>query len=158
MKKVRYVEKILESTELGIFVYSEELNSFELQTDKVHWSLKMDNQMEEATQLMKRAEVLSKKMCEFNTKAKESIVEELLDYKNDFWPEYDEDDESLDWEKVDAGEYDITRERFAKSITLLDIELSFDKIYLEYDDGDLFGGHRIHVLFDGNGQLLKAEI
>ena len=152
------MEKILESTVLGIFVYSEELNSFELQTDKVHWSLKMDNQMEEATQMIKRAEILSKNMYEFNTKAKESIAEELLVYKNDFWPEYDEDDESLDWEKVDAGEYDITRERFAESITLLNIEINVDKIYLEYDDGNLFGGHRIHVLFDKNGQLLKAEI
>jgi hypothetical protein len=152
------VEKILDSIVLGIFVYREELNSFNLQLDKVHWILKMDNQMQEAAQLMKRAEGLYKNMHEFNAKVKESIAEELLVYKNDFWPDYDEDDENLDWDKVDAGEYDITRKRFTESITLLEIEINVDNIYLEYDDGELFGGHRIHVLLDKNGQLLKAEI
>ncbi|QUW21122.1 DUF2262 domain-containing protein [Sporosarcina sp. Marseille-Q4063] len=152
------MEKILKSTELGIFVYNEELISYELEIDKVPWSLKMNDQMEKADQLMKRAEVLFKNRHEFNTKVKVSIAEELLDYKNDFWPVYDEDDENLDWDKVDAGEYDTTRERFTEAITLLGIEIKVDNIYLEYDDGDLFGGHRIHVLLDKNGQLLKAEI
>ena len=48
-------------------------------------------------------------------------MEELIEYKNDFWPEYDENDEHLDWDAVDAGEYDMTKETFEQSITLMDI-------------------------------------
>ena len=54
-------------------------------------------------------------------KAKIAIAKELIEYKNDFWPEYDENDEHLDWDAVDAGEYDMTKETFEQSITLMDI-------------------------------------
>ena len=34
---------------------------------------------------------------EFDKNAKVAIAEELIEYKNDFWPEYDENDEHLNW-------------------------------------------------------------
>nr|WP_073569524.1 DUF2262 domain-containing protein [Bacillus pacificus] len=95
---------------------------------------------------------------EFDKNAKVAIAEELIEYKNDFWPEYDENDEHLNWEAVDAGEYDITKETFEKSITLMDIVMRENDIYCEYNDGDLFGGHRIHASFDYEHNLLDAEI
>ena len=82
----------------------------------------------------------------------------MIHYKNDFWPEYDENDEHLNWDAVDAGEYDVTKEKFAEAITLYDIEIRATDIYCEYHDGDLFGGHRIHAYFDNDYKLLSAEV
>lgn len=60
----------------------------------------------------------------------------LIELKNDNW--------------LEEGENEVSSEEFINRITLLYI--SFDvkegdtiKSYLEYDDGDLFWGHRIHV-------------
>ena len=51
----------------------------------------------------------------------------------------DENDEHLDWDAVDAGEYDMTKETFEQSITLMDIVMRENDIYCEYNDGDVFG-------------------
>ncbi|PZD97246.1 hypothetical protein DNH61_02475 [Paenibacillus sambharensis] len=86
------------------------------------------------------------------------IAEELLDFKNDFWPEYDENDVELDWDAVDAGDYNITIEEFVELISLIEIEIRSNEIYCEYLDGGLFGGHRIHAYFSYDYELNKADI
>jgi len=45
--------------------------------------------------MIKRAEVLFLCLEEFEQMAKTAITEKLIDYKNDFWPEYYEDYENL---------------------------------------------------------------
>ena len=59
---------------------------------------------------------------------------------------------------VDAGEYDMTKETLEQSITLMDIVMRENDIYCEYNDGGVFGGHRIHASFDNQYNLLAAEI
>ncbi|CKF15338.1 Uncharacterized protein conserved in bacteria [Streptococcus pneumoniae] len=116
------------------------------------------NEHVQVHEMLKRAEKLYVCLEEFDKKAKLAIAEELIEYKNDFWPEYDENDEHLDWNAVDAGEYDMTKETFEQSITLMDIVMRENDIYCEYNDGDVFGGHRIHASFDNEYNLLAAEI
>ena len=106
--------------------------------------------------MIKRAEKLFIFLEGFEQIAKISIAEKLIDYKNDFWPDYDEDDENLNWAAVDAGEYDITKEEFAEAIILYEIRVN--DIYCEYHDGGLFGGHRIHAYFDNDYKLLNADV
>ncbi len=125
---------------------------------KVHWELDVRNEHVHVYEMIKRAEKLYICLEEFDKNAKVAIAEELIEYKNDFWSEYDENDKHLNWEAVDAGEYDITKETFEKSITLMDIVMRENDIYCEYNDGDLFGGHRIHASFDYEHNLLDAEI
>ncbi|KRG16466.1 DUF2262 domain-containing protein [Lederbergia galactosidilytica] len=140
----------------GTFQYNQHVKSFKLEIGSIYWSL--DNEHADLSELVCKAEELYSVLEDFNKKTKMAIAQELIDYKNDFWPEYDEDDETLDWDAVDAGEYDISVEIFIKAITLLDIEINAQGIYLEYDDGDLFGGHRIHAKFDYDYKLLQATI
>ncbi|CAM4227567.1 DUF2262 domain-containing protein [Lederbergia lenta] len=149
------MQKSIES-KLGTFIHNEHLKSFKLESGPIHWSLNENHVSLEET--IKRAETLFSVLEEFNIEAKIAIAKELIVYKNEFWPEYDEDDETLDWDAVDAGAYDTTLEEFCHAITLLDIEINEKSIYLEYDDGDLFGGHRIHATFDYDYKLLKAAI
>ena len=47
----------------------------------------------------------------------------MINYKNDFWPEYDENDEHLNWDAVDAGEYDITKENSQKQLRSMKLKL-----------------------------------
>ena len=61
-----------------------------------------------------------------------------------------------DW--IDAGKYDVTREAVKKAITLCDVQISFDIICCEYKDSDLFGGHRMHALFDHDYKLISADV
>ncbi|MBE5106037.1 DUF2262 domain-containing protein [Bacillus thuringiensis] len=152
------MEKSIKSKLIGMFIFNETFHTYQQNKGKVHWELDTGNERVHVYEMMKRAERLYICLEEFDKKAKGVIAEELIDYKNDFWPEYDENDEHLNWDAVDAGEYDITKEIFEKSITLMDIVIRANDIYCEYNDGDLFGGHRIHASFDNDYNLLHAEI
>ena len=143
---------------IGIFTYNDFTKSYEQNEGKIHWTLKIENEIDDVTIIIKKAEKLFNCIEEFDKKAKEAIADELIDYKNDFWPEYDENDINLDWDAVDAGEYNVTKDKFVELITFHDIEIGENDIYCEYNDGDLFGGHRIHACFNNDYQLLSADV
>lgn len=143
----------------GIFHYQEDFQSYELDDGKIYWALQPSNEDDhEVRDLIQKAEQLHKDLAAFEPKAKAAIAEELIDYKNDVWLEYDEDDEDLDWDAVDAGEYAVSKEAFAAFMSLLHIDIRTDEIYLEYDDGEMFGGHRIHAHFDFDYNFIKADV
>ncbi|MEH7110044.1 DUF2262 domain-containing protein [Bacillus sp. JJ1764] len=152
------MEKSIQSRLIGVFTYNDDRKVFEANEGKIHWKLDIRNEFVDVDEMLKKAEKLFSCIEEFDKNAKVSIADKLIDYKNDFWPEYDEDDEYLNWDTVDAGEYDITKEKFQEAITLYDIEIRANEIYCEYDDGDLFAGHRIHAYFDNNYELLRADV
>ena len=152
------MEKIIQSESMGIFTYNEDTKTFEANKRKIHWQLNIIDELVNQNEMLKRAEALFLVLEEFDRKAKIAIAEKLIDYKNDFWPEYDENDENLNWDAVDAGEYNVTKEKFAEAIILYNIEFRADDIYCEYNDGDLFGGHRIHAHFDNDYKLLNTEV
>jgi hypothetical protein len=150
--------KSIKSELIGMFIFNETFHTYEQEEGKVHWGLDIGKELVHVHEMMKRAERLYICLEAFDRKAKVAIAEELIDYKNDFWPEYYENDEQLNWDAVDAGEYDMTKETFEKSITLMDIVIRENDIYCEYNDGDVFGGHRIHASFDNEYNLLEAGI
>ncbi|WP_436866211.1 DUF2262 domain-containing protein [Bacillus fungorum] len=152
------MEKSIKSELIGMFIFNETFQTYEQNEGKLHWGLDTGNECVHVHEMMKRAEKLYICLEEFDRKAKVAIAEELIEYKNDFWLEYDENDEQLNWDAVDAGEYDMTKEIFEKSITLMDIVMRENDIYCEYNDGDLFGGHRIHASFDDEYNLLDTGI
>ncbi|MFD0050970.1 DUF2262 domain-containing protein [Actinomycetes bacterium NPDC127524] len=148
------MKKTIWSSLIGVFHYNEELNNFEYQEGNIDWTLDCNN----IEEILKIAEQVYINLEEFDKIAKKAIATELLQYKNEFWPDYDENDESLDWDAVDAGEFDITIEEFEEIITLSNINIKKSGIYCEYKDGGLFGGHRIHAYFDNEFKLDKANI
>ncbi|MFK0523826.1 DUF2262 domain-containing protein [Paenibacillus illinoisensis] len=152
------MEKSIHSELIGTFIYEELSRAYTYEKGPVHWTLEISDDKANIYEIMQRAENLYRVLHGFDKQAKVSIADELTSYKNDFWPEYDEDDEHLDWDEVDAGKYDVTPETFAASIKLLDIVIRHEDIYCEYDDGELFGGHRIHAYFDNDHRLRSAEI
>lgn len=152
------MKRTIESKLIGVFVYNDNFKSYRQDEGEIHWSLDMRDENSDVNEMLKRAEKLFICIKEFDKKAKLAIAERLIDYKNDFWPEYDEDDENLDWDAVDAGEFDVTIEKFVEKITLYDIKIKANNIYCEYHDGDLFGGHRIHAHFDNDYNLLSADV
>lgn len=152
------MEKSIKSELIGVFTYNEEMKAYEAHEGKIHWKLDISHEGVDVKEMAKSAEKLFLRLEEFDKNAKKAIAEKLIAYKNDFWPEYDEDDENLDWDAVEAGEYDVTKEQFEKALTLYDIIIRANDFYCEYDDGDLFGGHRIHTHFDYDGKLLSAEV
>ncbi|MED4400153.1 DUF2262 domain-containing protein [Metabacillus fastidiosus] len=152
------MEKSIKSELIGLFIFNADCKAYEQNEGKIHWQLNMRDEYTDINEMIKRAEKLFLRIEEFNKKAKAAIAEKLIDYKNDFWPEYDENDEHLNWDAVDAGEYDVTKEEFEEAITLYDIAIRADDIYCEYDDGDLFGGHRIHAYFDNDYTLLSVDV
>ena len=152
------MEKTIQSKLIGVFTYNEDRKTFETSKGKIHWTLDMRNELVDKNEMIKRAEKLFIFLEKFDQTAKIAITEKLIDYKNDFWLEYDEDDENLNWDAVDAGEYNVTKEEFAEAITLYDIKIRANDIYCEYHDGDLFGGHRIHAYFDNDYKLLNADV
>ncbi len=152
------MEKSIKSELIGVFTYNEEMKAYAANEGRVHWKLDISHEGVDVKEMIKSAEKLFVRLQEFDKNAKKAIAEKLIAYKNDFWPEYDEDDKNLDWDAVDAGEYDVTKEQFEKALTLYDIVIRANDFYCEYDDGDLFGGHRIHTYFDYDGNLLSAEV
>ncbi|WP_080848385.1 DUF2262 domain-containing protein [Cytobacillus gottheilii] len=149
------MERKLEIPAIGMFTYSEGFKCYEHHLSTIHWSISTEADIGGN---IKIAEKLFTNLEAFNQKAKQKIAQELIDLKNEHWFEYDENDENLDWDAVDAGVYDTTIEEFAEAITLLDIEINRNGIYCEYGDGELFGGHRIHAYFNKKGVFLKADI
>ncbi|WP_256762148.1 DUF2262 domain-containing protein [Cohnella sp. WQ 127256] len=152
------MDRVIRSELIGAFVYEGISKAYSHKDGYIHWSLGMKNELADINEMMKRAEKLFACIQEFDENAKIAIADKLINFKNDFWPEYDENDESLNWDEVDAGKYDVTKEVFGKLITLLDIVINENNIYCEYNDGELFGGHRIHVYFNNEYELLSADI
>lgn len=152
------IEKSIRSEVIGVFTYHEVCKVYEQHEGGIHWTLDSRDGCADVHEMIKRAEKLFLCIAEFDKRAKVAIALALIDYKNDFWPEYDADDEKIDWDAVDAGKYDVTTEKFAETITLYDVEIRVNGIYCEYDDGDLFGGHRIHAYFNDHYELLKADV
>ncbi|MGD6845389.1 DUF2262 domain-containing protein [Bacillus infantis] len=146
--------KTIRSSLIGVFHYNEELNNYEHEEGKIHWTLDCNN----IEEILKIAEQVYINLGELDRNAKKAIATELIQYKNEFWPEYDENDESLVWDAVDAGEFDTKIEEFEEVITLSHINIKISVIYCEYNDGGLFGGHRIHAYFDNDFKLVKANI
>lgn len=145
------------SNALGLFRYDETTKKFKNCAGNIYWSLNSNNTMD-AKQLLLIAESLFSSIEVFHKQVRTSVAAYLLDYKNDFWPEYDENDPTLSWEAVDAGEYNLTQEKFVSSITLYDVVISKEVINCEFHDGDLFGGHRIHASFSHDLKILEASI
>ncbi|MFP4977288.1 DUF2262 domain-containing protein [Paenibacillus sp. CN-4] len=156
------MEQTLRSRVIGTFTYDKLTNDYTAETPgergTVYWSLKLSEDGADAAVLLERADRLYEELSRFDAMARAAIAAELTEYKNDFWPEYDEDDENLDWDAVDAGVYAVSEARFAEAIRLLDIELRSGRLYCEYEDGELFGGHRIHAYFDENYKLVSADV
>ncbi|MEO4054723.1 DUF2262 domain-containing protein [Solibacillus sp. CAU 1738] len=152
------MEKSIKSELIGVFTFSEDCKEYQQNEGKIHWSLDIRGEYIDINKMIKRAEKLFVCIEEFDKKAKVAIAEKLIDYKNDFWPEYDENDENLNWDAVDAGEYNVTKAEFEEAIILYDIKIRANDIYCEYYDGDLFGGHRIHTYFDNDYNLLSADV
>ncbi|WP_342566658.1 DUF2262 domain-containing protein [Psychrobacillus sp. FSL K6-4046] len=145
------------SDALGLFSYNETTKNFENYKGNIHFILNSIN-IGGAKELLIGVEKQFSTVEVFEQHVKTSVAENLLDYKNDFWPEYDENDPNLNWEAVDAGEYNITLKEFVSSISLSDVVINKHAIYCEFYDGDLFGGHRIHATFSRDLKLLKANI
>lgn len=137
-----------------MFNYNVEINKYEHKEGNIRWTIDYLN----VDEILKIAEQLYINLEEFDKGAKKAISIELINYKNEFWPEYDENDENLDWDAVDAGEFNITLEKFGETITLYDINIGKSEIYCEYQDGGLFGGHRIHAYFDHDYKFIKANV
>ncbi|MCM3172986.1 DUF2262 domain-containing protein [Paenibacillus sp. MER 99-2] len=152
------MQKVIHSKIMGSFKYDEQFNTYEHTEGKVYYTLRLEQDCANVDELMSRAEKIFCETAEFENKAKAQVAHHLIDYKNDFWPEYDEDDENLNWDDVDAGKYDVSIEDFVKAIILLDIEIRKNQIYCEFSDGDLFGGHRIHAGFDYEYRLIQADV
>lgn len=152
------MEKSIKSELIGVFTFNEHCKAYKQNEGKIHWKLDIRKNYVDVNEMIKRAEKLFLCIAEFDKKAKAAIAEKMIDYKNDFWPEYDENDEKLNWDAVDAGEFNVTKEEFEKAITLYDIEIRANDIYCEYCDGDLFGGHIIHAYFDNEYNLLSSDV
>lgn len=152
------MELILKVNGIGHFEYNTELYSYIHSRGRVHWALKIVDESTVVDELVRKAELLFVELDRFEELAKMKIAEELIDFKNDVWLEYDENDPELDWDAVDAGEYDLSIGEFIESITLIDIEIRSNEIYCEFSDGDLFGGHRIHAYFSDDYKLKQADI
>ncbi len=152
------MKKTITSEWMGIFTFDEGNKSYWLDQGGRRWSIEVLDGQVDVQALLKRAEKLFHCIEQFDQEAKRAIAERLVHYKNDFWPVYDENDEKLDWEAVDAGEYDVTPEAFEEAITLCDIQIAPNHIYCEYKDGDLFGGHRIHASFGKDYKLISADV
>ncbi|MEW4282626.1 DUF2262 domain-containing protein [Priestia koreensis] len=142
------------SSIIGIFTCNEQMGWYEQTDGVVRWCIEAEGVLT----LLNKAEQLYRKLGVFDQTAKEAIADKLLSYKNDFWPEYDENDPDLDWDAVDAGAFDVTKDEFVSSLRLYDVVIKKAGVYGEYHDGDLFGGHRIHVTFDEQGRVLEASI
>jgi hypothetical protein len=89
------MEKTIQSKLIGVFTYNEDRKTFETSKGKIHWTLDIRNELVDKNEMIKRAEKLFIFLEKFDQTAKIAIMEKLIDYKNDFWPEYDEDDENL---------------------------------------------------------------
>ncbi|MHA7966786.1 DUF2262 domain-containing protein [Paenibacillus sp. CAU 1782] len=152
------METTIKSQTMGSFVYNKEFNAYEKNDGKVSFALNLKDKKTDAYELMARAEAIFAKYQIFEQLVKPQIARELIDYKNDFWPEYDEYDENLDWDEVNTGKYDLTEAVFETKITLLHIHIHPTHIYCEFNDGEMFGGHRIHSEFDYEYQLISADI
>jgi len=152
------LDKSIHSEHIGTFVYEEMSRAYTHEEGSIHWTLEISDDKANVYEMVQRAEKLYKVIQEFDKQARVAIADELTSYKNDFWPEYDENDEHLNWDEVDAGKYDVTPDTFAASIKLLDIVIRNEDIYCEYDDGELFGGHRIHAYFESDYRFRSAEI
>ena len=61
-----------------------------------------------------------------------------------------------DW--VDTGKYDVTLEAVKKAITLVMFKSALAPSAENINMGDLFGGHRIHALFDHGHKLISADV
>lgn len=152
------MDSTIKSQTMGSFVYNKEFNVYENNDGKISYALNMKDDKTDANELMARAEEIFAKYQTFEQLVKPQIARELIDHKNDNWPEYDEDDENLDWDEVDAGKYNVSELKFESLITLLHIHIYPTHIYCEFDDGELFGGHRIHSEFDYEYQLISTDI
>ncbi len=142
---------------IGEFVYCKSNKAFENKDHYIHWCVDT-NDVDVAKPLIKKAEQIYLEIAVFEKNAKLLIAKELVEFKNDFWPDYDEHDESLNWDDVNAGVFDVSVESFYKKIRRLVIIVFEDEIYCEFKDGDLFGGHRIHAHFDNDYKLKEASI
>ncbi len=82
---------------------------------------------------------------EWDNKAKNFAATKLLELKNDFW--LDEDEEEL------------THEDFLERLQLETLNIKSDGgLTFWYDDGDLFAGHVLIVEANVNGDFINAEI
>lgn len=150
------MKEAISSQSMGNFTFDEATKAYITDEKGIHWSLNMSQEGADAQVLLQKAETLFASMEQFEQKAKRAIAGKLVHYKNEFWPDYDE--ENVDWDAVDAGEYDVTIEAFEAAIALCDVDIRMENIYCEYKDGDLFGGHRIHAYFDDDYTLIKADV
>lgn len=100
---------------IGVFTYNKDLKKFTAIHGEIHWILDIE-ELADKNNFIGKVEKLSLVIEAFDLKARRDIAEKLIQYKNDFWPEYDEDDGNLNWDAVEAGAYDVTIEEFAEAI------------------------------------------
>lgn len=117
----------ISSDAFGLFSYKETTKNFENCKGNIHFSLN-NISIGSAKELLIGVEKQFSTVEVFEQHVKTSVAENMLDYKNDFWPEYDENDPNLNWEAVDAGKYNITLEEFVSSITLSDVVINKHEI------------------------------
>lgn len=144
-------------TKVGTFTIDTATDTFMNKDDLVYWCIDTSD-INTARSLVDKVDYLYDNFEKFLKKSKHLIAKELIEHKNDFWPEYDENDEDLDWEAVERGDFNVSVEEFSSKIKLLDLIIFEDEIYSEFKDGDLFGGHRIHATFTYNFKLKSADI
>ncbi|GGO08404.1 hypothetical protein [Saccharibacillus kuerlensis] len=93
------INPIISVTGIGVFTYDQESHSYTHQEGSINWRLKLENKnakTADVDQLVSRAESLVSEFGEFEQAAGRAVAEKLIDFKNDFWPEYNEDDPDLD--------------------------------------------------------------
>ncbi len=115
--------KSIKSELIGLFTFNETCKAYQQKNGEIHWQLDIRNEYVDVNEMIKSAEKLFLCIEEFDKKAKVAIAEKLINYKNDFWPEYDENDEHLNWDAVDAGEYDITKKNLQKQLRSMKLKL-----------------------------------
>lgn len=152
------MERIIRSEIIGNLKFKRDYMAYESNEGKINWKIKLESESTNVNELINIAEKLFVEIDRFDNHAKKGIANMLIDYKNDFWPEYDENDSGLDWDAVDAGEYNVSKDKFEELLSLCAIEIRTNEIYCEYLDGNMFGGHRIHAYLDYEFNVTNAEL
>ena len=93
----------------------------------------------------------------FFEKASLFATEQLIDLANYEWGYFPWRDENPN--ASDDDYIKLTKEDFAKKIKLLYLDIrENNEYYLEYDDGNIFSGHRIHVSGNLEMGFIEANI
>ncbi|NGZ75239.1 DUF2262 domain-containing protein [Saccharibacillus alkalitolerans] len=132
----------------GLLTFKTELQWFEGEWEAEGRRIDIRLQTPERKRALELLPILEQRIAGLestDTSARRLAADELLDAKNDFW--------------LDEDEEEATPEQFAGLMELESLTLDEDgDVALWYDDGELFAGHTICVRFDAAGVFLSADM